>query len=105
MESLKGSTKLLRNFFSDTSTRLIHINDKLQDFVDNYNDSENRIIKMKPNDVTKDLEFLVRSNYLDSMFNDKINNSKKYSIGEKVRLKKKPGAFDKAYKGTFTDKI
>ena len=72
--------------------------DNLQNIVDKYNNSYHRTIKMKPVDVTKDIDI----NYGDNNFN---KNNAKFKLGDHVRISKYKNIFKKGYMPNWTEEI
>ena len=71
--------------------------DKLDDIVNEYNDTYHRIIKMKPNDV-KD------NTYINA--NKKVNDKNpKFKVGEHVRISKYKNVFAKGYTPNWSEEV
>ena len=71
--------------------------DKLDDIVNEYNDTYHRTIKMKPVDV-KD------NRYID--FEKKVNNKDpKFKIGGHVRISKYKNIFTKGYTPNWSEEV
>ncbi len=95
--TLKGY--MWRYFTRSGSYRYI---DKLQDFVYAYNHRIHRSIKMRPIDVTWQNSHEIRKTlYKDINFLPKF----KFDIGDKVRISKTKGVFEKGYEANWTKEI
>ena len=71
--------------------------DKLDDIVDEYNNTYHRLIKMKPIDV-KD------NTYID--FNKEVNNKNpKFKVGDHLRISKYKNIFAKGYVPNWSEEI
>ena len=71
--------------------------DKLDDIVNEYNDTYHRMIKMKPNDV-KD------NTYINA--NKKVNDKNpKFKVGEHVRISKYKNVFAKGYTPNWSEEV
>ena len=71
--------------------------DKIDDIVDEYNNTKHRRIKMKPVDV-KD------NTYID--FGKEVNdNDPKFKVGDRVRVSKYKNIFAKGYTPNWSEKI
>jgi len=101
-------SKMFKYFTSVGTQRYI---DELQNFVDSYNSSEHRTIKMRPIDVNKRNENTVFKNiYGVNTYREAIalrNKKPKKSLkpGDKVRRKYTLKPFDKSYYPNYTDQI
>ena len=74
----------------------VHI-DKLDDIVDEYNNTYHRAIKMKPIDV-KDNTYI----NIDKEVND---NDPKFKVGDHVRISKYKNIFAKCYTPNLSEKV
>ena len=83
----KDMTSILKN---------VHI-DKLDDIVDEYNNTYHRAIKMKPIDV-KDNTYI----NIDKEVND---NDPKFKVGDHVRISKYKNIFAKCYTPNLSEKV
>ena len=72
--------------------------DNLQNIVDKYNNSYHRTIKMKPVDVTKDIDI----DYGGKSFNDR---KAKFKVGDHVRISKYKNIFKKGYMPNWTEEV
>ena len=71
--------------------------DKLDDIVNEYNNTYHTTIKMKPNDV-KD------NTYINT--DKKVNNKDpKFKVGDRVRISKYKNIFDKGYATNWSEEI
>ena len=71
--------------------------DKLDDIVNEYNNTYHRTIKMKPVDV-KD------NTYID--FKNEVNGKDpKFKVGDSVRISKYKNIFDKGYTSNWSEEI
>ena len=106
--TLKG--RMYRYFTSIGKRRWV---DKLQNFVDSYNNSFHRSIKMTPveasesdnAEVFRNLYGVDSINDLRKQENDTRKKQKKIPVGAVVRVAYDRDAFDKGYYSTFTDAI
>ena len=80
----------------------------LQDFVDAYNATVHRSIKMKPKDVT----FLNAGKVFKTLYGDVVRRKNhplrrlpRFAVGDRVRITKYKQAFDKGYEQNYTDEI
>ena len=85
-----------------TYTRKKRYIDKLQNFVQSYNHSIHRTIKMAPADVTKDDELLLLTN-MYTIASPKSNRSLK--IGDSVRIVMTRRPFKKGYTAQWSEEI
>lgn len=81
---------------------------RLADFVDAYNKSYHRSIKMRPIDVTSDTQALAfkqlyGTNDIESLY--AARTTAKITVGDQVRLGKPPAVFAKSYLPTNTEEI
>lgn len=79
--------------------------DVLDKFIDNYNNSYHSTIQIEPAKVSDKNKDKIQRLYEAKLYDESINNSNEYNIGDKVRLKLDLGNFDKKYKQRFSDKI
>ena len=71
--------------------------DKLDDIVNEYNNTKHRTIKMKPTDV-KD------NTYID--FGKEVNdNNPKFKVGDHVRISKYQNIFNKGYTPNWSEEV
>ena len=71
--------------------------DKLDDIVNEYNNTKHRTIKMKPTDV-KD------NTYID--FGKEVNdNNPKFKVGDHVRISKYKNIFNKGYTPNWSEEV
>ena len=71
--------------------------DKLDDMVDEYNNTYHRTIKMKPVDVEDNA-------YID--FEKEVNEKNpKFQVGNHVRISKYKNIFDKGYTPNFSEEV
>ena len=96
----------LEKFFSHKQThRYI---DHIQDFITSYNNSLHRSIKMAPNKVTAQTEWLAfKNNYIDPLVSKKIYHRKRkvdnrYKVGDSVRISKLKSQFHSKYDNNWT---
>ena len=76
--------------------------DVLDDIVDEYNNTYNKTIKMKPVDVKSD-SF---AKYNDIAFNEKSNEKDpKFKVGDHVRISKFKNVFAKGYTPNWSEEI
>jgi len=94
---------MIRNYIlTHDTTRFI---DKLQDLVDNYNDTPHSSLNNKtPDDVYKDKKFQEALYKKYSAYNDKLNDKVDLEIGDYVRKRVDKGKFDKE-QATFSKEI
>lgn len=93
-------TRLWTYFSAHHKSRYI---DVLQAFVDGYNQSHHRMIKMRPIDVTKENETRVWMNLFGNGDVLPKKGGKWPKNGDMVRITKWKGAFDKGYQQNWTD--
>ena len=88
----KYMTSILKNVYID----------KLDDIVDEYNNTYHRTIKMKPIDVEDDT-------YIDSMelhYEKEVNNKDpKFKVGDHVRISKYKNIFAKGYTLNWSEEV
>ena len=72
--------------------------DKLNDIVNEYNNTYHGIIKMKPVDV-KD------NTYIDSMVFYSNDKDPKFKAGDQVRISKYKNIFPKGYKPNWSEEV
>ena len=71
--------------------------DKLDDIVNEYNNTKHKTIKMKPTDV-KD------NTYID--FGKEVNdNNPKFKVGDHVRISKYKNIFNKGYTPNWSEEV
>lgn len=92
-------TKMFRSFTARGSHRWVDILDKL---VHGYNNSFHRSIKMKPSEVTKDNESLVRKTLYPP---EPPRDPPKLFLGDTVRISGLKGIFQKGYEQTWSYEI
>ena len=94
-------TRMWRYFTAKKTMRYI---DVLPDLVYSYNHSVHRSIKMKPTDVTADIEKQVWRTLFGH--NDDVKHVKyKFKIGDQVRISKIKRKFEKGYLPNFSKEI
>lgn len=77
--------------------------EKLQSYVDSYNNRVHRTISMKPKDVTKEHEkFLLENVY---RVDNKIVTKTKFKLGDFVRVSKYKKIFEKSYTPNYSTEI
>lgn len=81
--------------------------DHLKDFVDSYNNTYHRSIKMTPNQVTEENENIVFQNLygFDKQTGPEASIKFKYQIGDLVRLSKSKAIFEKGYTAKWTREL
>lgn len=94
--------KMYRYFTSRGSHRYVDI---LQDLVDGYNSSKHRSIKMRPNDVTKANEHIVRRNLFPKIKKKKIHKRSKIKVGDSVRITRKRTTFQRGFDQTYSYEV
>lgn len=95
-------TKLWRIFSFIGSYKWIK---KIQDVVEQYNDTIHRTIKMKPTEVTsRNVEQILKTQYKE---NNSLNagNINKYKINDYVRISKYKSLFEKGYTPNWSTEI
>lgn len=77
--------------------------DILQTLVEDYNNTDHRTIKMKPNDVTKSVE----RHLLDTVYTPRktLESKPKFKVGDHVRMSKYKHVFAKGYTPNWTTEI
>ena len=70
--------------------------DKLDDIVNEYNNTYHRIIKMKPVDVKDNA-------YID--FNKEVNDYSKFKVGDHLRISKYKNIFSKGYTQNWSEEV
>ena len=80
-----------------TSVSQIVYVDKLDDIVDEYNNTYHRTIKMKPTDV--------RNNTYINIDKEVNDNDPKFKVGDDVRISKHKNIFAKGYTLNWSEKI
>lgn len=96
-------SRIFRMFTHQGNHRII---DNYQDFVDSYNNSYHRSIKMTPQEATNSDSATVFSNlYGGKSLRELLTPAErpKADVGDTVRIGYDPGIFDKSYHSTFTD--
>lgn len=97
IKSIKS--KLFRYFTHSNSYRYV---DVLQDFIHSYNNTVHSSIGMKPNEVNWDnQEDVWQLQYHNHHYNTNYN----FNIGDRVRISKYSGKFDKGYIPLWSDEI
>ena len=77
-------------------SRIVYV-DKLDDIVDEYNNTYHRTIKMKPTDV--------RNNTYINIDKEVNDNDPKFKVGDDVRISKHKNIFAKGYTLNWSVKI
>ena len=72
--------------------------DKLDDIVNEYNNTYHRAIKMKPVDVKN-------NTYIDSMELHSNVKDPKFKVGDHVRVSKYPNIFAKGYTSNWSEEV
>jgi hypothetical protein len=93
---------MYRHFTSRGSHRYVDI---LQDLIDNYNSSEHSSIKMRPIDVNKRNEHIVRRNLFPRIVKEKKHMKAKFKVGDSVRVTRKRTLFQRGYEQTHSYEI
>ena len=89
-------SRLEKYFWANQTKRWI---DVIQDFVDNYNKTYHRSIRMAPKDVNENN----RQQVFKYMFpNTKLKTKPRLNVGDRVRLLKEKSLFDKGYKRSWS---
>ena len=70
--------------------------DKLDDIVNEYNNTYHRIIKMKPVDVKDNA-------YID--FKKEVNDYSKFKVGDHLRISKYKNIFSKGYTQDWSEEV
>ena len=98
-------TRIRKWMDSQGSSAYVH---RLQDFVDAYNSTRHRSIKMKPKDVT----FINAGKVFKTLYGNlalrrshPLRRLPRFAIGDRVRISKYKQAFDKGYEQNYTDEI
>ena len=94
--SLKS--RMYRYFTSRGSHRYVDI---LQDIVRAYNTSYHRSIGMRPVDVTKRNEHIVRRNLYPPIVKEKRHSKIKFKVGDSVRITRKKTTFQRGFDQTY----
>ena len=99
-------TKMFKYFTANGTRKYI---DVINEFLESYNSSYHRTIKMRPIDVTRDKEEIIFKNtYGYNNLTDYLKNRYKNSYiktGDVVRTRYKLGPFDKSYYPLWKDNI
>lgn len=93
-------TRMWRYFTHKNTFRYIDVLDKL---VNAYNHSYHRIIQCKPVDVTKETEAAIQERL--RKWQKRPQKPFKFNVGDKVRLSKSKGVFEKGYLANYTREI
>ena len=93
--NLKG--RMYRYFTSRGSHRYVDI---LQDIVRAYNTTHHRSIGMRPIDVTKRNEHIVRRNLFPPVVKEKKHSKIKFKVGDTVRITRKKTTFQRGFDQT-----
>ena len=92
-------SRLEKYFWANQTKRWI---DVIQDFVDNYNKTYHRSIRMAPEDVDENN----RQKVFKHLFpNTKLKTKPRLNVGDRVRLLKEKSLFDKGYKRSWSLEI
>jgi hypothetical protein len=97
--------KMWRKFTHQSSYKFI---DFLQKLVDSYNNTHHRTINTKPIKVNRNNEekiFEIMYGFKRSQGDDTIIANPKFKIGDKVRISKNKGVFEKGYTPNWTHEI
>lgn len=94
--------KMYRHFTSTGSHRYV---DVLQDLVDGYNASKHRSIKMRPIDVTKRNENIVRKNLYPKVVKKKRHTRGTLKVGDSVRISPKKATFQRGFEQTHSHEV
>ena len=72
--------------------------DVLQDFINDYNNTKHRSIKMKPTEASKSKDI--------QMTQPEVNVESKFQVGDRVRISKyKRKVFDKGYTPNWSEEV
>lgn len=94
--------KIFRYFTYSGKTRYL---DVLQDFIDSYNNTQHRSIKMKPNDVNQGNQSIL---WNDQYFPDDYSTQRpifKFRVGDTVRVSKFKSTFSKGYHQRWSNEM
>lgn len=94
--------KMYRYFTSRGSHRYVDI---LEDLIKGYNSSKHRSIKMKPVDVTKANEHIVRRNLFPKIKKEKKHRKSKLKVGDSVRITRKRTTFQRGFDQTYSYEV
>ena len=95
-------TRMWRAFTHRGNYRWVDI---LQPMVDSYNRSKHRILSRRPIDVTKDNETRVWLHLYGKVKKPKSQKKSKFKVGDRVRISKAKGLFEKGYKPNWSEEI
>ena len=94
--------KMYRYFTSKGTHRYV---DVLQDLVDGYNTSKHRSIKMRPIDVTKRNEHIVRKNLYPAVVKKRKHVKGTFMVGNSVRISPKKATFQRGFDQTHSHEV
>ena len=101
-------TKLFKQFTINGNQKWISI---IQDVVDKYNNKPHSLIKISPNEASKNpekiKEIIMQNNYSNELasFDLKHTKNKKIKVGDRVRIFKYKYHFEKGFTGFWTNEI
>ena len=95
--------ELMFKYFTKNNTR--RYIDVLHQFVGKYNNSYHRSIKMKPREVTEENSSIVWLNLYEKDWKIRNVKSKKFRVGNKVRISSEKTTFQKRYEEIWTEEI
>jgi len=84
--------RMFKYFTANSTNKYVNI---ISDLVNNYNNAVHSSIKMTPSEASKKKVNVARE--ID------INSSPKYKVGDRVRISKKKGTFEKGYTPRWTE--
>jgi len=94
---------MYKYFTANNTNRYI---DKLDEFMNFYNNKYHRSIRMSPTKASHKMrEIEVRRNLYPHLYEVSKTREAKFNVGDKVRIQKKKGTFEKGYTPRWTEEV